>query len=179
MEKSNNKKIKIMLILAAVLAVIIAASVVISIHSEQIKCEAMYHMMPDSVEGNFDDGTPVKVFKGKNDSYSYKEDKGNPLAYYEFTVVDDKGNEYIVKGDASLVVDGEEIGNVYPEFLPKTMETWSKVQSKIAIAAVIAAMIIIIGLIVLWFKIWSKKQDEEKERKYGNKNNSNHKKKKK
>lgn len=179
MEKNNKKKIKIISILAAVLAVIIAASIVLSIHSEQIKCAAMYSMMPDTVEGSLDDETPVTLFKGKNADYNYKEDKGEPLAYYEFILRDNNsGKEYTVKGNEVLYIDGEEIGMLYPDFLPKTFETWANIKSKIITAAVIIAIIVIIGLIILWYRIWSKKQDEEKERKYGNKNNNQKKKKK-
>lgn len=180
MEKNKKKKIKIISILAAVLAIIIAVSIVASVYSEQIKCAAMYAMMPDTVEGSIDDETPVTLFKGKNADYNYKEDKGVPLAYYEFTLRDNNsGEEYTVKGDEVLYIDGEEIGMLYPDFLPKTLENWANVKSKLITAAVIIIILILIGLIILWYIIWSKKQDEEKERKYGNKNNSNHKKKKK
>lgn len=180
MEKNKKKKIKVISILTAILAIIIAAAIVISVHSEHIKCAAMYAMMPDTVDGSLDDETPVTLFKGKNEDYNYKKDKGVPLAYYEFTLRDNNsGKEYTVKGDEVLYIDGEEVGMLYPDFLPKTLENWEVIKSKLITAAVIIVILIVIGLIVLWYIVWSKKQDEEKERKYGNKNNNNHKKKKK
>lgn len=175
----NKKKIKIISIISAVVAVIIAASALISANYTRIHIDVMYSLMPDYIDGSFDDVNPVRIYKRKNPNFDYKTQKDNPLQAYEFYFYDDEGNEISTTGDEELVLDGEEIGMMYGDFLPQMLENWESLKTKLIVCAVIASLLIISGLIVLWFIVWSKKQDEEKAKKYSNKNNQKSKKRKK
>lgn len=165
----DKKKIKLISIAAAVAAVIIAGIIALSVNYTRIQIDVMYKLMPDYIDGSFDDVNPVRVYKRRNPDFDYKTQKDDPLAAYEFYFYDEDGEEVSVVGGEVLEIDGEEIGMLYGDFLPQLLENWGKLQNKLIITGVIAAIVIITGLIILWFVLWSKKQDAQKAKKYGNK----------
>lgn len=179
MEKNKKKKIKIISIAAAVLAVIILLNSLIAVNLFRIESELLYYVMPDSIEMDLSDGSTIEVFKRKNKNYDYKTQKDSPLAAYQFYCYDENGNELSVDGDKPLVINEETQAAPGIMFIVNSADKVNQVKKVATIVILLVTAVVIIGLIILWYKIWSKKQDEEKERKYGNKNETKQKKKKK
>ncbi|MDE6470070.1 MAG: hypothetical protein K2L19_03500 [Eubacterium sp.] len=179
MEKNKKKKIKIISILAAILVVIIALNAIISANQFRIKSEALYYIMPDSIEMELNNHSVIELFKRKNENYDYKTQKDNPLAAYEFYYYDENGNEVVVAADSPLVMDDENQGAPGIMFMINSADNLKHIKKVITIVSCVVILVIIVALILIWYRVWSKKQDEEKERKYGKKNENKHKKKKK
>lgn len=172
MEK--NKKIKIASIAAAVVAVIVAAVAVISSFNLEIQYSILYSMMPDYVERTVNDDIPIKIYKRKNPDYEYSKEtfEENPMNKYEFYYYDDGGNEVVINGGDKLIYEGKDNGAVFVSFIPGAMEKLAGVKKAVQIVSAIIITALIVGLIVLWFFRWSKKQDKEKQDKFKAKNNA-------
>lgn len=179
MEKDKKKKIKVISILAAVLVVIIVLSSIIAANQFRIKSELLYYIMPDSIEMELNNNSVIELYKRKNENYDYKTQKDSPLAAYEFYYYDENGNEIVIEADSPLVIDDENQGAPSIAFLINSADNLKQIKKVASIVFWIVFLIIIVVLILVWYRAWSKKQDEEKERKYGNKNETKHKKKKK
>ncbi|MDE5984899.1 MAG: hypothetical protein K2H13_06580 [Eubacterium sp.] len=179
MEKNKKKKIKIISILAAILVVIIVLSSVIAANQFRIKSELLYYVMPDSIEMELNNDSMLELYKRKNENYDYKTQKDNPLAAFEFYYYDENGDEVVVNGDNPIMIDGEVQGAPTMAFILSSSDKLNHIKKVATIVSCLVILIITVALIFIWYRVWCKKQDEEKERKYGRKNENNHKKKKK
>ena len=111
--------------------------------------------------------------------YDSKKQASQPLEAYEYYYTDPETNETVViKGTENAVINDDEIP-VYLGFLLRAkmnMNTFGDIVQKVFI---VLAVLVVFGLIVLWFKSWSRREDEAKAQIYGKKNQSKRKKRKK
>lgn len=174
MENNKKKKIRIAVIIAAVAAVIAAVIIAVSANMNYIQNSILYSVMPDSVEyevtDSNNDSHTITVYKRKNTDFSSKDAKHNALAYYEFYYYDNDGNEVSTTGDKNITYDGVSNGMPYLMFMFQSLEKVNQIKNIAKIVAAVVVIAIIIAVLVLSFFLWSKKQDREKEEKFGHKN---------
>lgn len=169
METNKKKRIIIISVISAVIVVIVAAFIAISVNKEAIQYNLIYNVLPDSVEGTVEEDTAITIYKRKNPDFNFKTDD-NPYNLLQFYYYDENGEEVVVNGADKLVYNGEEYGAPIGDFVLQASEEIAKINRIINAVIALIVVLIVVGLIALWFIIWSKKQDEEKEKKFGKKN---------
>jgi hypothetical protein len=164
---ANNKSKKVKIVVAVV-AVVVAIIVAIAVNWTTIRMQLIYNLIPDSIEATLGDEA-VTIYKRKNSDYSRKNDGWN---YVQFYFNDADGSEVSVNGDEELVYNGENYGVLYGDFLLPVLTNITHYVNIVKAIIAVVVILIVVGLIFLWFVLWSKKQDAEKEKKYGNKKKS-------
>lgn len=177
-KKVNTTKLKKILIpIAVILVLLLGLFLIIRANGTAIITKLVYSAMPESYVVETQDGT-YEYFVEYNDEFDPKADIENPLKAYAYYYYDENG-ERVDMGPDAVYIDpnGKEnsLDTAFVLGIAETLEKINKVFPKIITVIVIVA---IVGLIVLWFFKWSKKQDMEKEKKYGNNKQNKSKKKK-
>lgn len=172
MEKENKKltkKAKGLIALGVALCVVIIGVIVYFTNSTAINNYVLYMFMPKTITAseintNYDLGVRL------NEDYDAKKQKSQPLEAFEYYYTDpETGKEVVVKGADNAKINGEDVP-IYLGFLIRAktnMNSFKSILSKVLL--VVVPVLIAVG-IVLWFKAWSKKQDEEKQMKYKSNN---------
>lgn len=174
-----SKKMKILIATLVSFVIVVAViATVYSLNSVAINNRILYMFMPKTItaeemETNYD------LHVRMNDDYDSKRQASQPLEAYEYYYTDPETNETVViKGTENAVINDDEIP-VYLGFLLRAkmnMNTFGDIVQKVFI---VLAVLVVFGLIVLWFKSWSRREDEAKAQIYGKKNQSKGKKSKK
>lgn len=175
MDKIKKKKIIKIIVAVVIFAVIISGIFIINANQIAIKYRILYAAMPDSIDTTVNDDVPLTLYKRLNADYDSKKD--DDMNFMEFYYYDENGEEVVIPASGKLVYDEVDNGIPFVGFSYVASEKIDEIISAATPIAVIVALLIFAGLIVLWFFRWSKKQDAEKEKKYGN--NKPHKNKKK
>lgn len=178
-KKNAGKLKKILIPIAAIILVLFSAILIIKANDVAIVTKAMYSLMPESYIAETQDGN-VEYFVEYNKDFNPKTDRDNALKAFEYYYYDEDGNKVELGPDGTyLSTTGEEV-SLDMVFAVNIGEKFSKIQKVISVIVKVFFVVLFIGLIVLWFFKWSKKQDMEKEKKYGNnkQNKSKNKKKK-
>ena len=177
--KKNTKKLKKILIpIAVIILVLFSALMIIRANSTAIVTKAMYSLMPESYVAETQDGE-VEYFVEYSKTFNPKTDGENALNAFEYYCYDENGNKVELGPDATFINDsGNEI-SLDMMFSSSMGEKISKIQKVFSVVVKVFFVVLFVGLIVLWFFKWSKKQDLEKEMKYGSNKQNNTKKRRK
>lgn len=171
-----TKKAKAIIALLVALAVIVTGIIVVKVNDEAIYNELVYIVMPKTIRAEEMQDDPdfhidFDIHVRKNKDYDIKTQSQQPLEAYEYYYIDPETNEeVVVKGTEEIEVDGNKIGP-YLLFLIKAKENEDKIKSVATKSAWVLGPIAGVALIIVWFLIWSKKEDEQKAR-MANKNNN-------
>lgn len=178
-KKINTKKLKKILIpIGIILVVFLSMFLIIRANSNAILTRLVYSAMPESHVVETQDGT-FEYFVEYNEDFDPKEDSENPLQAYTYYYYDDNGQKVDMGPDAVYYdADGNE-NSLDMVFVLRIMEKLEKIEKVLPKVMWTLIVVAIVGLLVLWFFRWSKKQDLEKEMKYGNKKHDNKKNRKK
>lgn len=174
-----NKKSKAGIIFLTVIAVIGIIVALCVANKTALTAELTYVFMPKVIDtGEYDSSLDLVLYAEKNKDFSAKKDADEPLKAFKYYYYDDNGKKVSLNYD-DLVFEGTDnemmaCAQFYLEAV-KSLNAFVKV---IKIVAVVLAILLVAGGIVLWFVLWSKKYDREKEA-YNQKVNSSAKGKKK
>ena len=144
----------------------------------KVYTEAMYALMPKEITTTVGKDPSYEITLGvrKNPDFDAKKQSKTPLVAFEFYYYNEKGELVELGSDGSIVVDGADYGPGYLSFLVKAKENLNTVKSVASKVIIVLVILAVCGLIVVWFKVWSKKEDEKKEQRlisYGSKNKKN------
>lgn len=163
-----SKKTKIAIAsIVSICVVAIVIAVVYFTNSVTINNYVVYMFMPKTITAE-EMNTNYDLHVRMNKDYDPVVQENEPLEAYEYYYTDPQSGEMVVvKGGTNAVINGEDVP-IYLGFLLKArmnMNTFSYVVKYVAV--VIALVLVAVG-IVLWFKSWSRREDEAKARKYKN-----------
>ena len=171
MEDNKKKPLRIgkkgiaAIIVAAVLIIaVIVTSVYVSNNKIKVYSDIIYTLMDK--EKLAEDGSNRLLHIRKNPEFDAKAKNATLLDAFEVYYNDESGKEYSFKADDKIMSDDQEIGAdmVILAFEASALEKLNPIKSVAAKIAIVVVVIVIVGLIFLWYKIWSKKEDEEKAR---------------
>lgn len=163
----DKKTVKKMIVIAVLIIAVLAGIIAINVNKNQIQADLIYAIMPDSVDLKENNGFPYILYKQENKDFDFKEDIDEPMNAIQFYYYDDDGEKVVVNGADMIEYNGEDYGSPYVAFMLNSVDNINGIKKAVTIVAVIIIILFIVGLIFLWYKIWSKKQDMEKEKKYG------------
>ena len=174
----NTKKLKKILIpIAVILVLLLSLVVIIKTSGITILMKVAYSAMPESYVAETQDGT-IEYFIEYNKGFKPDDEFNNLQEAYNFYYYDENSNRVDVEANDTFT---DSDGNAVPIIACFSQDMFSGLENAKKVFSVVAKVLIavlIIGLIVLWFFKWSKKQDLEKEMKYGNNKHNKNKKKK-
>ncbi|MCM1114457.1 MAG: hypothetical protein NC397_03075 [Clostridium sp.] len=159
MSKSKKKKI-IAFSVAGV--IIVAAVILISVFQNAIYSQGLYTLMPKSQVSTLSDGSEVTVYVKQNPDYNPM-GSAPPLEAFEFYYIDENGNEVNIEDAEGFEYNISDYQTAFVLFAGQKMQTIKSVATPIIVVLVVAILAV---CIFLWFKSWSRRQDEEKARKY-------------
>lgn len=174
--KLNKKQKKAIIIIAMILVVIAGLFACFKANQTAIYSKAMYALMPKSVVGEID-GKEIECFVEMNKDFDTSLPLTEITKAFTYYYVDADGNVVDLGVDATVNQDGEDV-QVFLAFMPQTIENFENAKDTAVKIIIPVIVILVVVLIVVWFFKWSKKQDLEKQKKYGNKNNQKKKNKK-
>ena len=153
----DKKTVKKMIVIAVLIVAV----------KNQIQADLVYSIMPDSVDLRENNGFPYILYKQQNEGFDFKEDIEEPMNAVQFYYYDDNDEKIVIDGADTIEYNGEDYGSPYVAFMLNSVDTINQIRKALTVVAVIIIILLIVGLIFLWYKRWSKKQDMEKEKKYG------------
>lgn len=165
MPRKIGKKGIIAIVVAVVLAIaVLATSLYVSNNKVKVYSDVIYMLMEK--EKAAEDGSGRVFHIRKNAEFNSKDKNASILDAFEIYYNDENGNEIVYKTDDMVLSDDQEIGAdlVILTFTTSAIKKFNTVKSIAVIVAIVIAVLVVIGLIFLWYKIWSKKEDEEKAR---------------
>lgn len=169
-KKKLSKKVKIIITFIVVIAVILSGIIIVRTNETAVYTYVMYTLMPKTISAeemhnNFD----LSVRLNKN--FDPKTQDSQPLEAFEYYYTDPKtGKEVVVGGTENVLINGDEVP-AYLGFVIKAKMNLETIKSVLTRIAIVLVVILIAGVIVIWFKVWSKKEDEQKARLYKNSKN--------
>ncbi len=167
----SEKTKKTLIVLSAILAVIIVLLTVYLTNKVEIQARVVYMLMPDSAMGMMDGSDEETEFfvEFNNDFDGKNDDMLEAFSYYYY---DDDGNRVDLGPGGTIIYEGEETSLFYA-FAIDLIKNASTAVNIIKKAAVVIVVVVVVALLILWFVLWSKRQDREKAEKYGEKPNKN------
>lgn len=168
----SKKAKKTIIILSSIIGVLLILLIGYKVNETYINARLLYALMPESGVAMMDD-KEVEFYVEFNKDFDSKND--NVLEAYSYYYYDDEGNRVDLGPNGTVLYEGEEAPLFYA-FMIDTMKTAGNVRNVLLKVVAVVAVIAVIGLLVLWFVLWSKKQDAEKAAKYGNKKTNKQKK---
>lgn len=163
----DKKTVKKMIVIAVLIIAVLAGIIAISVNKMQIQSDLIYLVMPDSITPEESSDFPYTIYKQKNDNYDADQNPNEPLDALKFYYYNEKGEKIVIDGEDTIEYNGEDYGSPYIAFILNSVDTINNIKKAVSVVLVIIVILIIVGLIFLWYKRWSKKQDMEKEKKYG------------
>lgn len=166
--KKNPKFVKLLVIILLLFA-IIASFVVIKQNETEIYTKVIYTIMPKSISSN-NDNYDVDFYIELNDDFDFNDNTASPLDAFNYRYIDpDSGKEVLIEGTENAVINGNNV-QVYLGFVIELQNRINEIKN-IVIRVILALFsIAIVAGIVVWYKVWSKKEDEAKAKKYKAKN---------
>lgn len=169
MEKKIGKKAKALIITAVVIFAVIVVSIVVKANETYIYSRGLYLLMPKSVTIEVEDKS-YEFYARINEDFNAKEQKSAPLEAYEYYCTDpDTGEEILVSGTDNVELNGE-YKQVFLSFLIDAKIRLDTIKSVVSKCFAVLIVVAIVALIVVWYKVWAKKEDEAKAKKYKVKN---------
>lgn len=163
----DKKTVKKMIVMAVLVMAVLAGIIAVSVNKMQIQSDLIYWIMPDSITPDESSDFPFTIYKQKNDNYDADQNPSEPLDALKFYYYNEKGEKIVIDGSDTIEYNGEDYGSPYVAFMLNSVDNINGIRKAVTIVAVIIIILLIVGLIFLWYKRWSKKQDMEKEKKYG------------
>ena len=157
--KISKKRITAIIVVAVLLIAIISTSIYVSVNKVKVYSDIIYTFMDK--EKLAEDDTNRLYHIRKNPEFKSKGKDATILDAFEIYFEDENGKMcYYTSGD-NFPYDGDEAGAdvVILIFISSALVPLKKIGTAVA---VIVPIIVIVGLIVLWYKLWSKKEDEER-----------------
>lgn len=165
-----SKKVKLIITFIVLIAVVISGIIIVKSNQNYFYTRALYMLMPKTITGQ-EMGTDYDLSVGLNGEYDAKKKSSYPLEAFEYYYTDPQtGEDKVVKGTENASINGEEVP-VYLGFLIEAKTNLENLKSVLSKTAIVLVLIIIVGGIILWYKVWSKKEEQQKERKYKNSHN--------
>lgn len=162
-------------IVSGVIVAIIAIVAILAANSTWIYTNAIYALMPKTIEDVRDIGElKMGVVKKKNVDMKLVEKQ--PLEAFSYYYYDLDGNKIEVDSTESFMF-GEEKITPSAIFAIGVYKNYAQFKDNLQKSVLIAIPILAVIGIVIWFIVWSRKEDEAKEKAYKNKNNKKSKKK--
>lgn len=160
----KNKKKLIAGIVVGVFAVLmIATALIIKFNQTAVYTQVLYTFMnkSETVVINEEKNTELTLYIRKNPNYDAKTNEKMPLEAFDVYYYDKDGKEVDV-GTGSFVYDGEECAMPCLGFLIKAVQNLNTAKEILKKVLIVLAVIAVVALIVVWYKVWSKHEDEEK-----------------
>lgn len=175
--KNLTKKQKTTIgVVSGIVVAIIAIIAVLSANSTWVYTNAIYALMPKTIEDVRDVGElKMGVVKKKNVDMKLVEKQ--PLEAFSYYYYDLDGNKIEVDSTDSFMF-GEEKITPSAIFAIAVYKNFAQLKDNLLKAVLIAVPILAVIGIVIWFFVWSRKDDEEKAKAYKNKNKNKKSKKK-
>ncbi len=171
----DKKKRNIIIAVTAAVIVLVAAVTAIALNMTSIKINLTYAMMPESITQECN-GKNVTFYVRKNKDYQVKTQEEVPLEAFEFYYYDDDGKE-VNLGSDGVYIDGDSKTMPSLLFMIRAMQKYNGFKTKylpiITVAVVVITVAVIIGV---WYKLWSAREEKEKQLKYKNNKHPNKKK---
>lgn len=175
----SKKQRNIIITFAVIIAVAITGLIVFKANQIYFTTKLMYAFMPQSYVAECEDGN-IEFFVEYNKDYNVKESNNDPLqafSYYYF----DKNGERIdlgIDGGYDFYGTGDKgpLSVAFMYLMSQRVGTFKSIVTKVMLAL---AAVAIVALIVVWFIVWSRKEDRQKLEKYGEKKSKKNKKSKK
>lgn len=158
-----SKKGIIAIVIAAVLVVAVAvASVYVSNNKVKVYSDILYILMDKERPAEDNSGRIMHI--RKTSDFNPKDEGVTMLDAFEIYYNDDSGKEYVFKVNDKIPSDDQQIGAdlVILAFEASALQKVNTIKSVAVKAVIVIAVVAVIGLIFLWYKLWSKKEDEEK-----------------
>lgn len=175
--KPLSKKNKIAIsVIAVILALVTVLGITFKANENLFVAKFMYALMPETYEITDDNGTTLyELYVDFNNDFDAKND--DLMQAFSYSYYDENGNLIDLGPNGKLNYEGEdqEISLLFMLKLVENFGTFKKTITKVVWCIV---PVVLIGLIVLWFVLWSRKEDREKEAKYAAQNKNKNKKQK-
>lgn len=156
-----TKKIKALIAVIVAVVVIIAGVIVVQMNETAVSTYVLYALMPKTLKAeeiNTDYDISVRLSK----DFDPKTDDMQPLEAFEYYYTDpETGEEVVIGGTETTEIDGNDVP-VYLGFVIKAGMNRNTIKDVMAKVGIVLVILLIAGAIVVWFKIWSKKEDEKK-----------------
>lgn len=167
MDNVKKKRTKKITVAVLVIVVVIGGIIAVALNRDLIESRLLYMVMPDHIDATVNEDIPLTLYKRLNTDFDPKEDEA--IYFMEFYYYDKDGNEVSIPGNGKLIYEGVDNGSPYAYFFIKSIDNINHIKSIAKIVGAVIAVLLAVGLILLWFFLWSKRQDAEKEKKYGGK----------
>lgn len=168
-----SKKTKKIIVTCVVVAVVIALLAVLFMFRYSIYSSAVYHFMPKELTATMDNGTDtqkdITFYAYKVKGYNPVKDK-NTLNAFGFYYYDDNGKKVDLGSEGVYESAGGQKFTPNTFFLMKASKNFNTFKDKYSWVIPIVIFVVLAIIIVLWFKSWSRREDERKAKMYGNKN---------
>lgn len=158
--KISKKGITAIVVAVVLLAAIITTSIFVSVYKVKLYADIVYIFMDK--EKRAEDETNRLYHIRKNANFDPKDKDATILDAFEIYFEDENGEMCYYSADDKFTYDGSDeatAGLVILIFITSGIAPLKKVGTA---AAIIVPIVVVIGLIVLWYKLWSKKEDEER-----------------
>lgn len=160
-----TKKMKVLIASIVVILLIAVTAIVYFTNSVAINNYVLYMFMPKTITGEQMD-TNYDLHVRLNEKYDADTQSNQPLEAYEYYYTDPQsGEEVVITGAKDAEINGEKVP-IYLGFLieaKNNLDTFTSIFSKVI--AVLVVVLIAVG-IVLWYKSWSRREDEAKAKTY-------------
>ncbi len=157
----NTKAVIIILTVVAVVGVIIA---VCAANKTALTSELTYAFMPKVIDtSDYDSNLDLVLYVEKNKDFDAKKDAKEPLKAFKYYYYDDNEEKVSLNYDDVVFEGTDNEMMACAQFYYEAAEGLSSFLRVVKIIAAVLAVLLVIGGLVLWFILWSKKYDKEKE----------------
>lgn len=160
-----NKKSKAAIIIAVIAAVIGIITAVCIANKTALISEITYIAMPKVIDTHdYDETLDLVLYVEKNDDFDPKADEKEPLKAFKYYYYDENGEKVTLNYDDPVFEGTDNETMVSSIFYFEVLTKLSGLRTAMTVVGIVAAVLVVIGLIVLWYILWSKKYDREKEK---------------
>lgn len=159
-----NKKYKVGIIILTVVAVIGIIIAVCAANKTALTAKFTYAFMPKVIDtSDYDSNLDLVLYVEKNKDFDAKKDAGEPLKAFKYYYYDDNEEKVSLNYDDLVFKGTDNEMMACAQFYYEAAEGLSSFLKVVKIIAAVLAVLLVIGGLVLWFILWSKKYDKEKE----------------
>ncbi|MCD7796419.1 MAG: hypothetical protein LUG95_01995 [Clostridiales bacterium] len=181
--KKSEKKIKKLrtagIVVAVIAFVVILVSVICYANADSVRSQLVYTFLPKSVDlSNYSDDCDIVLYVERNADYDSEADETEPLKKNNYYYYDEDGNKVTLAYDDKITVDDNE-GMAYMIYYLAAFQDISAKLENFKYIIPVVLVILVVALIFIWYSVWSKNYDKEKEKLNAAKHTGNKKKKKK
>lgn len=162
----SPKRKKSIIISAVILIIAAVASIFTAVNYDKLYIRTVYFIIPKSVVTTTNNGD-MEFHLELKDDFSVQAKNKDPFGAFNYFYYDKDGNRIDID-ESGAYFDGKDEISMSILFGFKLAEKFAKIKSVATKVFWATAAVAFVSAIVIWFVVWSKKQDEEKEKRYKN-----------